>query len=147
MKKKGGIAGAGIVIAAIILLFNGGGLGLGGGGNGSGSFFQMAASDNEEKKIVSDTDQTQNESVDTTEIEAATEIPNEIIVKIEEDQVTINGNPVKDAAELEEYLKEYNKDYRTFVLEDDYAIKETYEWVTGVFNEMGINLIETEQSM
>ena len=66
------------------------------------------------------------------------EIPDTIVVSVEEKQVTINGIVVEDEEALKALVEEYNSDSRTFVLEDKTAILETYDWVTKVFDDLGI---------
>ena len=76
---------------------------------------------------------------------AAQEIPDTIEVVIEGETVTINGNAAKDAEELKGYVEEYNSDTRKFVLTEKEAILETYNWVKGVFDEMGVTLEEAKR--
>ena len=70
------------------------------------------------------------------------EIPDTILIGIEENTVTINGIEVENAEELKALVEEYNSDSRTFQLEENHSIKESYDWVKGVFEELGITLIE-----
>ena len=77
--------------------------------------------------------------------EAPEVIPDEIVVRIEENTVTINGHPVADKEELKKYVEEYNTDFRTFTLEEDYSILETYNWVKEVFDELDIHLKNSRQ--
>ena len=68
------------------------------------------------------------------------EIPDVIVVRIKEDKVTINGHEVANQEELRKYVEEYNSDTRTFVLEEEQSILETYNWVKAVFDELDIQL-------
>ncbi|MBQ6735786.1 MAG: hypothetical protein IJR00_12875 [Lachnospiraceae bacterium] len=70
------------------------------------------------------------------------EIPDNILITIEEEVVTINGVVVESAEELKKFVEEYNTDARTFQLEENHSIKESYDWVKGVFEELGITLVE-----
>ena len=70
------------------------------------------------------------------------EIPDNILITIEEEVVTINGVVVENAEELKKIVEEYNTDARTFQLEENHSIKESYDWVKGVFEELGITLVE-----
>ena len=58
----------------------------------------------------------------------------------EEDKVAINGHEVADQAELRQYVEDYNSDSRTFTLEEEQSILETYNWVKAVFDELDIQL-------
>ncbi len=131
--KKGGgrVAGVGI-IAALLLL--GGGLGysqLGLGESGSDGKQQPAITATEKQE----TDKN-NVSGDTQE----KEIPETIIVRISENDVTINDNPVADKDALMKYIREYNSDNRKFVLDDKNSILAEYKWVNEAFSELGITL-------
>jgi hypothetical protein len=72
--------------------------------------------------------------------ETASEIPDNIIVSIKKDVVTINGHQVADRDELKKYVEEYNSDSRTFTLEEEESILDTYNWVKEVFDELDIQL-------
>ena len=72
--------------------------------------------------------------------EAQTGIPDNIIVTIKKDVVTINGHQVADRDELKKYVEEYNSDSRTFTLEEEESILDTYNWVKEVFDELDIQL-------
>ena len=131
--KKGGgrVAGVGI-IAALLLL--GGGFGysqLGLGESGSDGKQQPAITATEQQE----TDKN-NVSGDTQE----KEIPETIIVRISENNVTINDNPVADKDALMKYIREYNSDNRKFVLDDKNSILAEYKWVNEAFSELGITL-------
>ena len=68
------------------------------------------------------------------------EVPQTIVVKISENEVTINGEAVTDKETLKTYINKYNADSRSFVLEDDKSIKEAYDWVTEAFSELEVQL-------
>ena len=42
--------------------------------------------------------------------------------------------------ELKKYVEEYNSDSRTFTLEEEESILDTYNWVKEVFDELDIQL-------
>ena len=69
-------------------------------------------------------------------------VPDNIIVEIIEDKVTINGEPVANAEELRDKINEYNNDTRTFELRETRSILSTYEWVAKTFDELEIYLKE-----
>ena len=72
--------------------------------------------------------------------EAVSGIPDNIVVTIKKDAVTINGHQVADSEELRKYVEEYNSDSRTFTLEEEESILDTYNWVKAVFDELDIQL-------
>lgn len=122
-KKKR--SGGGLIAAAALIALLGGGTayGLGNGliGTGSGSG--------------------QNGSETAAQQETGTEeIPDTVIIRIEETTVTVNGHECGDEAELKAYLEEIYSDDRIFVLEEKNAILGTYEWVEKTCSEMGISL-------
>lgn len=69
-------------------------------------------------------------------------VPDNIIVEIIEDKVTINGEPVANSEELRDKINEYNNDKRTFELRETKSILSTYEWVAKTFDELEIFLKE-----
>ena len=121
------VVGVGVVAAALVYFLGGQGFGLG-AGNGNGTGSGQAAVQSEAPAEG-----------------AAQEIPDTIEVVIEGETVTINGNAAKDAEELKGYVEEYNSDTRKFVLTEKEAILETYNWVKGVFDEMGVTLEEAKR--
>lgn len=146
MSKTGKFVGGGGAVAVVLIglsFFQGcpGGLGFGGGGNGNSIISQFMQQEESEAGEAESTDMEQIQSIETVG-EPATEIPSKIIVRIVEDQVTINDNLVKDDSDLEYYLEQYNNDHRTFVLETEYAIKATYDWVVETFEKKGIKYFE-----
>lgn len=126
-KAVGGVAGLGIIGILLYLFLNGKGLGL---GDGSGFFpGQNDTPSQSESQTQDDNSESQKQ-----------EIPANVIVTIQENEVTINGNPVADADALKKYVEEYNSDSRTFELQEDKSIVETYNWVVEVFDSLGIDL-------
>ena len=134
----GGRTAATAGIIALLLLGGGGYFGLGPGqgmlpGNGDSVQQEQSESQGEAKEAAAQTEQDQKE-------EAVSEIPDNIIVTIKKDVVTINGHEVADSEELKKYVEEYNSDSRTFILEEEESILDTYNWVKEVFDELDIQL-------
>ncbi len=126
------------IIALLLLLGGGGYFGLGPGqgllpGNGDSVQQQQSEGQGEAQETVAQTEQEEKE-------EAVSEIPDNIIVTIKKDAVTINGHEVADREELKKYVEEYNSDSRTFTLEEEESILDTYNWVKEVFDELDIQL-------
>ena len=127
------------IIALLLLLGGGGYFGLGPGqgmlpGNGDSVQQEQSESQGEAKEAAAQTEQDQKE-------EAVSEIPDNIIVTIKKDVVTINGHEVADSEELKKYVEEYNSDSRTFTLEEEESILDTYNWVKAVFDELDIQTV------
>lgn len=72
------------------------------------------------------------------------DIPDVIVIKIEEDQVYINGEICNSEEELRSYVEDVNNDTRTFKLEENQSILATHEWVVKVFRDLNINLVTQE---
>ncbi|MCR5794338.1 MAG: hypothetical protein K6G61_03165 [Solobacterium sp.] len=111
-------------IAAVLIALLGGGYGYGTGMFGTGDGVMPGSSQAEVEPQEGQTE----------------EIPDTIIIRIEEDEVTVNGTVCKDAAELKAYLEKVLTDDRIFVLEDEKAILASYEWVEDTCKELGIDL-------
>ena len=123
-KVAKGVGGVAVVGIAALLYFGPGQGWFPGTGTGSGEGETTA----------------QSASSALSSVEA--EIPDNILITIEEEVVTINGVVVESAEELKKFVEEYNTDARTFQLEENHSIKESYDWVKGVFEELGITLVE-----
>ena len=113
------------IIALLLLLGGGGYFGLGPGqgmlpGNGDSVQQEQSESQGEAKEAAAQTEQDQKE--------------------VKKDVVTINGHEVADSEELKKYVEEYNSDSRTFILEEEESILDTYNWVKAVFDELDIQL-------
>ncbi|MBR4726171.1 MAG: hypothetical protein K6G45_10275 [Lachnospiraceae bacterium] len=135
-QKKGGSKAAGVgIIAALLLL--GGGLGYSQFGSGSGGGADTTGPD--KSATVQSEGQGQSTAV-TPADQGQSEVPQTIVVKISENEVTINGEAVTDKETLKTYINKYNADSRSFVLEDDKSIKEAYDWVTEAFSELEVQL-------
>ena len=142
-EKKGGGAKYGLAALLLLLIGGVGGFGLGNGGLGLGGSPQGGAS--QEQTPAQEESEAQADPAEETEPETAQEqeqdqqeeaVPDTIIVTIHEKDVTINGHAVQNAEELRAYVEKYHNDSRTYVLEEDHAILETYNWVKGVFDDM-----------
>ena len=72
------------------------------------------------------------------------EIPDVIVVRISGNEVTVNGHPAENSEELKSRVGEYADGVRTFELEENRAILETYRWVVEAFDEMEIYLKEAD---
>lgn len=148
IKKIIGFLIAAIVLVAIIVFLVSRFLGGAGGGDGMGIGTGVQISDSQESR-KSDEGQ-KNDSADKikdSEDKAEKdnkedEIPDNIIVEINEDKVTINGYPVSNAEELKDKVNEYNNDTRSFELVETRSILSTYEWVTDAFDDLEIYLKE-----
>lgn len=71
------------------------------------------------------------------------ELPNTVIILIEEDRVFINGAGFKDADALKTYIESVNSDRRIFRLFEDHAIQATHDWVMDVFRELQVEVLVT----
>ena len=138
-EKSGGRSAIGI-LALLLLIGAGGYFGFGPGqgllpGNGN-------STETAQEESVSETQEDADAAKDQEKAEdpQEEEIPDVIVVRIKEDKVTINGHEVANQEELRKYVEEYNSDSRTFVLEEEQSILETYNWVKAVFDELDIQL-------
>ena len=129
----GGVTAAAVVLALGIFFFFFLGL-FPGNGNGTGV---LPGDGKQEETNIEDTQVSEEQR---KEAETNEEIPASIVVSIKEDQVTINGHIVENEDELRQYVEEYNSDTRTFVLEEDQSILETYNWVKSTFVTLDIEL-------
>lgn len=138
MSNKKSNVGGGVTAAAVVLalgIFFSRGIGLfPGNGNGTGV---LPGDGKQEETNIEDTQVSEEQR---KEAETNEEIPASIVVSIKEDQVTINGHIVENEDELRQYVEEYNSDTRTFVLEEDQSILETYNWVKSTFVTLDIEL-------
>lgn len=95
---------------------------------------------------ASSTTQSQNSSEsivqDSSIIE---EDSNTIVVRIEENQVFVDGNLCNDSAELKKYIEQKVTDDTIFELQENRAILATYEWVEDVFQELSIDFHHTTE--
>ena len=142
---KGGRTAATAGIIALLLMLGGGsyfGLGLGNGqdtgsGGGTENVQQEAQQETADAADKAESDVAAEAEAADSQKEA---MPDVIVVTIKEDKVTINGHEVADQAELKQYVEDYNSDTRTFTLEEEQSILETYNWVKAVFDELDIQL-------
>ncbi|MDO5455395.1 MAG: hypothetical protein Q4F25_00605 [Eubacteriales bacterium] len=148
-------------VAALILLLLGGGAGIGLGsgllpGQGNGLLPGQSSQNTQEgaEQAAEESAQTDGETQEadnekpaetTQETEAAGDmqeeaVPDVIVVRIQENTVTINGHEVRDKEELRQYVEKYNSDARSFTLEEEKSILETYNWVKEVFDDLDVQL-------
>ena len=141
MKKIiGVIIGLVILIAIIAVLYFKFFKGIGtAGGTGDDNLPKFEQGTTEES-TESREEETEPEEPATDEQED--KVPDNIIVEIIEDKVTINGEPVANSEELRDKIIEYNNDKRTFELRETKSILSTYEWVAKTFDELEIFLKE-----
>lgn len=136
----GGKTAATVGILALLLMLGGGGyFGLGpGAGLGTGSSDGNSEAQKQEESV-----EEAEQAAETAEAEEETQeeqVPDVIVVSIKQDKVTINGHEVSNEEELRSYVEEYNSDNRTFTLEEDQSILDTYNWVKSVFDDLDIQL-------
>jgi len=143
----GGKTAATAGIVALLLLLGGGGFfGLGPGQGmlpGNGDSVQQEQSEGQadaKDEAQGEAQEAARETAQEQKEDAGEEIPDNIIVTIKKDKVTINGHEVADQEELRKYVEEYNSDSRTFTLEEEESILDTYNWVKAVFDELDIQL-------
>lgn len=142
---RGGRTAAAAGIVALLLMLGGGGylgLGLGNGrdtGSGSGTESVQQEADREAADAADKTESDGAAGADASDPREET-VPDVIVVSIKEDKVTINGHEAADRDELRQYVEDYNSDSRTFTLEEEQSILETYNWVKAVFDELDIQL-------
>ncbi len=122
-----------LLILAILVLFllNKFGFGFGNGlGFGIGDTIQN--SDTSSRNV-----ETSEENVRGTG-SSSEELPLLITVTIREDKVYVEDKEIGSAEELKDYIESINTDEREYRLVDENSIRATYEWVTGVFDELKI---------
>lgn len=149
MKKFLAVLFAVIIIAGLLFIFVFKGCQGSGDGAGSDHPTESINTDQQEVSSVSpspsisldESDDDLSQSTDAGQTAPDTANSNEIIVRIEDRQVFVNGKECKDAEELKNYIEEISDDEKIFKLEEEHAILATYEWVTEVFHELGIDLI------
>ena len=137
-EKKGGKAAGIGIIAALLLL--GGGLGYSTFGTGNGGGADTSGPKTEATQQQSADRNTPDADNSAAADQGQAEIPQTIVVKIVESNVTINGETAADKEALKNYINLYNSDTRTFVLEEENSIKEQHDWVIEAFNELGVKL-------
>ncbi len=69
---------------------------------------------------------------------------NVVIVRIEEDKVTVDGAACADADALKAKIEALYTDGTVFRLEDNHSILATYEWVKAVFDDLAIPLVSDQ---
>jgi len=139
MKKFLGFLAVVVIVAVILLLIFGNGLGLGfGNGLGFGSETRTTESaDDAVDNEVAEPDVPE----DSRGISEDETLPDLITVTIREDKVYVEDKEISDAEELRAYIEEINNDTREYKLVDENSIRDTYEWVVEVFDELKIKLV------
>ena len=141
---RGGRTAAAAGIVALLLMLGGGGyfgLGLGNGPGAGGGGAESVQQDSDQKEADAADKAESDGAADAEAADPQAEtVPDVIVVSIKEDKVTINGHEAADQAELRKYVEDYNSDSRTFTLEEEQSILETYNWVKAVFDELDIQL-------
>lgn len=59
-----------------------------------------------------------------------------VVIEITDGTATVGENSFTDAAELKEYLVSINRDGSTYILRDNHAVKELYDAVEAMLNEL-----------
>lgn len=138
----GSIIGAIVIVVIIALIYS---FFFRGNGKGDG----LEAANNQAEKRYEEIEDNKDSNVkpsrateDTVIEEQEDLLPDNIIVEIIEDEVTINGQSVANPEELKDKINEYNSDTRSFELVETRSILSTYEWVAKTFDELEIYLKE-----
>ena len=127
-----------IILGVALLLLFGDRFGL---GFGTGLGFGQAADSSERSGSTESDASGSGDSVRGMETDPA-DLPDTITVTIREDKVYVEDKEIADADALKSYIETINTDDRKYKLVDDNSIRATYEWVTGVFDELKIPLSE-----
>lgn len=123
------------IVAIIIVLLFLKGCGGFGAGRGLGSVFNSKSVEQSDEKSTTENAEKSSESQES----------NEVVVKIVEDKVTVNGKEISNSDELKTYLETINNDLKTYILEQDNAILSVYNWVTEVFDDLQITYQEEKK--
>lgn len=127
-----------IILGVALLILFGDRFGL---GFGTGLGFGQAADSSERSGSTESEASGSGDSVRGMETDPA-DLPDTITVTIREDKVYVEDKEIADADALKSYIETINTDDRKYKLVDDNSIRATYEWVTGVFDELKIPLSE-----
>lgn len=127
-----------VILGVALLLLFGDRFGL---GFGTGLGFGQAADSSERSDSTESDASGSGDSVRGMETDPA-DLPDTITVTIREDKVYVEDKEIADAYALKSYIETINTDDRKYKLVDDNSIRATYEWVTGVFDELKIPLSE-----
>lgn len=127
-----------VILGVALLLLFGDRFGL---GFGTGLGFGQAADSSERSGSTESEASGSGDSVRGMETDPA-DLPDTITVTIREDKVYVEDKEIADADALKSYIETINTDDRKYKLVDDNSIRATYEWVTGVFDELKIPLSE-----
>lgn len=127
-----------VILGVALLLLFGDRFGL---GFGTGLGFGQAADSSERSGSTESEASGSGDSFRGMETDPA-DLPDTITVTIREDKVYVEDKEIADADALKSYIETINTDDRKYKLVDDNSIRATYEWVTGVFDELKIPLSE-----
>ena len=127
-----------VILGVALLLLFGDRFGL---GFGTGLGFGQAADSSERSGSTESDASGSGDSVRGMETDPA-DLPDTITMTIREDKVYVEDKEIADADALKSYIETINTDDRKYKLVDDNSIRATYEWVTGVFDELKIPLSE-----
>ena len=122
-----------IILGVVLLLLFGDKFGF---GLGTGFGFGQTANSSD----VSNSDATGSDGSVRGTVPDPADLPETITVTIREDRVYVGDVEVADAEELRSYIESINTDDRKYTLIDENSIRATYEWVTGVFEDLKITL-------
>lgn len=150
VKKKSG-GGKLAIGALLLLLLGGGGVGIGLGGHGAGLFGPNNGAENTdsssgEQDAAKDGE---NNAADSSKAEVEdgedeAQDSGVVTVVIRENQVFVGEKEFANAEVFKAYIEEINNDARAFRIKEENAIQATYEWVTGVFDELKIQVLPSE---
>lgn len=127
-----------VILGVALLLLFGDRFGL---GFGTGLGFGQAADSSERSGSTESEASGSGDSARGMETDPS-DLPDTITVTIREDKVYVEDKEIADADALKSYIETINTDDRKYKLVDDNSIRATYEWVTGVFDELKIPLSE-----
>ena len=122
-----------IILGVVLLLLFGDKFGF---GLGTGFGFGQTANSSD----VSNSDATDSDGSVRGTVPDPADLPETITVTIREDRVYVGDVEVADAEELRSYIESINTDDRKYTLIDENSIRATYEWVTGVFEDLKFTL-------
>ena len=125
-----------IILGVVLLLLFGDKFGF---GLGTGLGFGQTANSSD-RSVASDSDAASTDGNVRGTVPDPADLPETITVTIREDRVYVGDVEVADADELRSYIESINTDDRKYTLVDENSIRATYEWVTGVFEDLKITL-------
>ena len=152
-KKKSHIVRntTGVLLLAVALSFFGH-FGLGGGA-GLGLFSAEPGEENQTDSKTVQAEQTPEDPEQRTDSAeeaagpegAALSGPRELVIRVSENHITVNGEAVADTAALKAYLENVHVDDTQYLLVDAYAIRGTYMEVQELLKSMQLDFAEQEE--